>query len=120
MPEYVGGFGHKVHAAEDDVAGIGLGSSARKAVRVAAEIGEAYDFVALVVVAEDDAIGAKGIFRSLDTALERVVGQNEIIVQRTRDGCYRGTHCVPRLQLQRRRLRQRIPRLQSVILERGC
>src|ERR1019366_9447081 len=101
--QHVGRFSHEVHAAKDDVAGAGFGSSPGKAVRVATEIGEAYDFVALIVMAEHDTIGAKSIFGSLDTALERVVGHDEIIVQRTRDGCYRGTHCVPRLQLQRRR-----------------
>src|SRR5712692_985719 len=44
-------FGHKVHAAEDDVAALGLRSLEGKLEGVTTEIGELDDFVALVVMA---------------------------------------------------------------------
>ena len=52
--EHVGALGHEVHAAEDDVVGLGMGRrAAGELERVAAEVGVLNDLVALVVVAED-------------------------------------------------------------------
>jgi hypothetical protein len=50
----VGHFGHEMHAAEDDVLGVGLRGEARELQRVAGEVGVLVDVGALVVVAEDD------------------------------------------------------------------
>ena len=51
----VGDFGHEVHAAEDDVLGLGPGGRVLGQLeRVAGDVGELDDLVALVVVAEDE------------------------------------------------------------------
>ena len=59
--EDVGRLGHEVHAAEDDVVGLGvlLGEHGQ-AERVAPGVGPAHDLVALVVVAEDEERGRRG------------------------------------------------------------
>ena len=52
--EHVGALGHEVHAAEDDVVGLGVGrGAARQLKRIAAEVGVADDLVALVVMPQD-------------------------------------------------------------------
>ena len=51
--QHVGAFRHEVHAAEDDVLGVGLRGDLRELVAVAGGVGKADHFVALVVVAED-------------------------------------------------------------------
>jgi hypothetical protein len=50
----VGDFGHEMHAAEDDVLGVGLRGEARQLERIAGQVGVLIDVGALVVVAEDD------------------------------------------------------------------
>src|SRR6266567_2808662 len=57
--ENVRAFRHEVHAAEDDVAALGLRRLVRKLEGVAAEIGEFDDFVALIVMAKDDDVIAE-------------------------------------------------------------
>ena len=58
--EDVGGLGHEVHAAEHDVVGLGaLGGLLRELERVAGDVGELDDLVALVVVAEDEDLRAE-------------------------------------------------------------
>jgi hypothetical protein len=52
----VGDFGHEMHAAEDDVFGVGLRGEARELQRVAGQVGVLVDVGALVVVAEDDGL----------------------------------------------------------------
>ncbi len=52
--EQVGALGHEMHAAEDDVPGLGLGGDLGELVAVAGRVGEADNFVALVVVAEQE------------------------------------------------------------------
>jgi hypothetical protein len=48
----VGHFGHEMHAAEDDVLGVGLRGEARQLERVAGQVGVLIDVGALVVVAK--------------------------------------------------------------------
>ena len=87
--EHVGGLGHEVHAAEDDVfdggAGLGAifdhgGGELGELERVAEEVGVADDLVHLVVVPEDDEflteLGAPG----LDQLGELLVGELVIAV----------------------------------------
>ena len=58
--EDVGRLGHEVHAAEDDVLGLGpLLGEHRQPERVAPGVGPAHDLVALVVVAEDEERGRR-------------------------------------------------------------
>ena len=54
VSENVGAFGHKMHATKDDIFAASSGSLLRKFVRVAAEIGEADHFIALVMMPQDD------------------------------------------------------------------
>ena len=54
----VGAFRHEMHAAEDDVAAFGLRGHLRKAIGIAAIIGETHHFIALIVMTEDDALAA--------------------------------------------------------------
>jgi hypothetical protein len=78
-PHDVGALGHEVHAAEDDVLGGGLrGGQARQLQRVAGEVGELDDLVALVVVAEDDDALAERPLRGGDPLVHLVVGQAEV------------------------------------------
>ena len=53
LSENVGRFGHEVHAAKDDVFGIGLRRHHRKLIRIAGQIGVADDVVTLVMMAEN-------------------------------------------------------------------
>jgi hypothetical protein len=55
----VGDFGHEMHAAEDDVFGVGLRGQARELQRVAGQVGVLVDVGALVVVAEQTALLAE-------------------------------------------------------------
>ena len=79
--ENVGAFRHEMHAAENDVFPAGLGGFLRQLVRVAAEIGKADDFIALVMVTEDDHIAAQSLPGRSNALVHGVVGQNEIIFQ---------------------------------------
>ena len=56
--EDVGAFRHEVHAAKDDVAASGLRGHLRETIGIAAIIGEANHFIALIVMSEDDALAA--------------------------------------------------------------
>ena len=68
--EDVGGLGHEVHAAEDDVRRLRTRSSfARQLERVSGHVGELDDLVALVMVAKDEQLVAEcglGRTRALD------------------------------------------------------
>jgi hypothetical protein len=54
VAEHVGALGHEVHAAENNVLGVGFGGDAGELVAVAGGVGKANHFVALVVVAEQE------------------------------------------------------------------
>jgi hypothetical protein len=74
--EDVGGFGHEVDAAEDDVLGLGeLGGFAGELEGVADDVGEADDIILLVVVAEDDEAVAKLGFAGGDAVDEVALGE---------------------------------------------
>jgi len=66
-------LGHKVHAAEDDVAALSLRSLEGQPERVTAEIGELDDFVALVVMAQNHDILAQAGLRGSDAVIKSVV-----------------------------------------------
>ena len=66
--EDVAAFGHEVDTAEDDVVGLGvLGGLLSKLERVAAEVGEFDDVVALVVMSEDEESVAEFLSGCADT-----------------------------------------------------
>ena len=69
--EDVGGFGHEVHATEDDVVGLRLLlSQDREAEGITASIGPFHDFIALVVMAEDEDTVAECGLRCSDSLRE--------------------------------------------------
>jgi hypothetical protein len=71
----VGHLGHEVHAAEDDVLGVGLRGQARQLERVAGEVGVAVDVGALVVVAEQHGAAAEAGAGGADALLRLAVGE---------------------------------------------
>ena len=79
-PEHVGALGHKVHAAENNVPGVGFGGDFGELVAVAGEIGEADDFVALVVVAQQQGGGAELSARRGDARIHGVVRERQVVV----------------------------------------
>ena len=74
--EDVGGFGHEVDAAEDDVLSVGeFGGFAGELEGIADDIGEADDVVLLVMVAEDDEAVAELGFARGDAFNDRGSGK---------------------------------------------
>jgi hypothetical protein len=72
-----------VDAAEDDVFALSASGLLGETVRVSLDVGETYDFVALVVVSEDDAVVAETFSGDTDALVHRVVGQHKIIFKGT-------------------------------------
>ena len=89
LAQHVGALGHEVHAAEDDVLGVGLGGDLRELVAVAGEVGEADHFVALVVVAEQDGGCAQLRARLGNALVHGVVGKRQVVFKAA-------TRCRPR------------------------
>ena len=78
----IGAFGHEMNAAEDDELGLAAtGRRARELQRIAGEVGELDDLVALVVMPEDDQPFAKGLLRSGDARVHLVVREAEIALR---------------------------------------
>ena len=96
--ENVGAFGHEVNAAEDDVSARSSSGFLAKLVRVAAKIGEANDFIALIVVTENDALRALCFLGRKDALVHGAVGKDKIVFQTTNFSC--STQCLTRLQFQ--------------------
>ena len=95
--EYIGALGHEMHAAKNNVFAGGPGGLLRQLVRVSAKVGEANHFVALIMVAEDDGIAAQYFSGGTNAIVQRVVGQDEIILQTANSSC--GSHVLTRFQL---------------------
>jgi hypothetical protein len=77
----VGALRHEMHAAEDDeVGGVSRCCRARELQRVADEIGELDDFVALIVMPEDDEAIAERALRGGDARVHLVFRQAEILL----------------------------------------
>ena len=89
-------LGHKVHAAEEDVLAGRVRSLLRELVGIAAEIGEADDLIALVVVPQNDDLAAQSRPSRGNAAVHGVIWEHKIIVQRT-SSC-RGCHFWSRFQ----------------------
>src|SRR6266513_2652979 len=66
-------LGHKVHAAEDDVAALSLRSLEGEFEGITAEIGELDDFVALVVMAQNHYVPAQAGLRGSNAVIKSVV-----------------------------------------------
>src|SRR5713226_2210750 len=79
--ENVRAFGHKVHAAEDDVAAFGLGCLEGELEGVAAKISELDDFVALIVMSEDYDILPEAGFGDGDAVIQGIVRHEEIRIE---------------------------------------
>jgi len=79
VAEHVRAFGHEVHAAENKVLGVGLRGDSGELVAVAREVGEADDFVALIVVSEQNGGRAETLARRRDTLVHSVIGEREVV-----------------------------------------
>src|SRR6266516_8044816 len=78
-PQDVCAFGHEVDAAENDIAGVGFRSLKREFEGIAAKIGEFYDLVTLVMVAENDHVLAQAGLGGGNSVVQRVIrNQQEI------------------------------------------
>ena len=82
--EQVGTLGHEVDSAEDEVFCVALRGDFGELVAVTGDVGEAQDFVALVVVAEQQNLGAKFNARGCNSFIHGVIGQGEIILETAR------------------------------------
>jgi hypothetical protein len=71
----VGDFGHEMHAAENDVAGIGLRGEAREFQRVAGKVGVLINIGALIVVAEQHDFLAEARARGTNALMTGIVLQ---------------------------------------------
>src|SRR5260370_27602269 len=74
-------FGHEVHTAEHDVTSLGLRSLEGELEGVTAEIGELDDFVALVVMAQNNDVSAQAGFRGSDAVVEGVVRHKKVRIE---------------------------------------
>ena len=79
--ENVRALGHEVHAAEDDVASLGLRSLEGELEGVTTEIGKLDDFVALVVMAQNHDIPAQAGLRAIDTVIQGIVRHKEVGIE---------------------------------------
>src|ERR1700736_3522452 len=104
-----------MHAAKDNVIAAGAGSFLRKLVRVAAKICEADDFVALIVMAENDDLTTQNSPGRADAFVHGVVGKDEVVLQTANASS--GAHVGTRFQFQISRDKTAFV---SSILERGC
>ena len=81
LREDVGHLGHEVHAAEDDVLGLGLGREARQAERIAGQVGVLVHIRPLVVVAEDGRACAQPGPGGNDARLTGIIFQRLVVVE---------------------------------------
>ena len=70
-----------MNAAENDVAGISLRGLEGEFEGIAAKIGELDDFIALVMMAEDDHVFAQAVFCGSNTLVEGVIGDEQVGVK---------------------------------------
>ena len=79
--ENVGALRHEVHAAEDDELGLALaGRGARELQRVACEVGELDDLVALIVMAEDYQSLAERLLGRRNARVHLVVREAQVVL----------------------------------------
>ena len=78
----VGALGHEMHAAEDDELGLALaGRGARELQRIAGEVGELDDLVALIVMTEDDQAIAERLLGRRDAGVHLVVREAQEVLR---------------------------------------
>ena len=78
-PQHIRTLGHEVHAAENDVPGTGFRGNLGELVAVAGKVRETDDFVALIVVAEQDGCGAKLGPRRGNARIHGVIGKRQVV-----------------------------------------
>ena len=81
--QHVGALRHKVHAAKDEILRLGLGRDFGELVGVAGEIRKTDHFIALIVVAEQNRALAELRARRRNPLIHAVVGQGEVVIERT-------------------------------------
>src|SRR5438067_4510257 len=75
-------FRHEMHAAKDDVTSIRLRGNLGKLVRIPSVIGKADHFIALIVVSKNEAVATELATSLGDAVIHRMIGEDEIIIQR--------------------------------------
>ncbi len=73
LGEHVGCLGHEVNAAKKHVLCVGLGGDLRQLVAVAGVVGKPDDFVALVMMTQQDDVGSQRGARRCDAGIHGVV-----------------------------------------------
>src|SRR5258708_5066272 len=86
MCEHIRALCHEVDAAEDNVFRVSTRAFLGKFVGVTAKVGEANDFVALVVMAKDQSAGSERTTSSRNAGVHGVVGEHQVIFERARRG----------------------------------
>ena len=80
--QHRGGLGHEMDAAEDDVTGLGLGRGLlAQAEGIAAKVAQVHDGLALIVVGEDEELGAEPALVLADSLLKLRLFQEPITVR---------------------------------------
>jgi hypothetical protein len=79
--ENVRTLGHEVHAAKDNIATLGLGSLEGELEGVTAEIGELDDFVALIMMAQNDDVRTQTSLGGGDTVVEGGVRHEKVRIE---------------------------------------
>jgi hypothetical protein len=79
--ENVRTLSHEVHAAKDNIATLGLGSLEGELEGVTAEIGELDDFVALIMMAQNDDVRTQTSLGGGDTVVEGGVRHEKVRVE---------------------------------------
>src|SRR5207302_6932670 len=80
-PQDVCAFGHEVDAGENERAGVGFRSLKREFEGIAAKIGEFYDLVTLVMVAENDHVLAQAGLGGGNSVVQRVIRNQQVGIE---------------------------------------
>src|SRR5260370_31922121 len=82
MGQNVRAFRHEVDAAENNEVSLGARGFLGKFVGISAEVGKTYDFIALIMMAQDYCTCAEGLSGSSKAGIHGVIGKDEIVVER--------------------------------------
>ena len=85
MRQHVGAFRHEMYAAENNVFRAGARGFLRQLVGVAAKIGKADHFIALVMVAQNHRARAKFASGRGNARIHGVIGEYKVVIERATD-----------------------------------
>ncbi len=82
LRQNVSAFGHEMHATENDVFGAGARSFLRQFVGITAKVGKAYDFIALVMMTQNDHTITECMFRGGNARVHGFIRKYKIVFKR--------------------------------------